>query len=215
MRRLARSAARARDGSRSVSGQPCYHGQPARHAGRGHVHRGRQQLLLVERAMEFHQLVPSRHVESTEACAAAPRRPGVQDRRQDGSPVRLRPVHYSTEFEYSPAPPNSGAEDLVFLEPPFYGMSGNQSTLSPLQGIPQETFSNPYPAATNPLNPILEEAPGRSLVWADRLSSGIRRICRNPTTTGSTSRSSMNCRARSSFRELISSIWGIGPTRKS
>jgi len=77
-----------------------------------------------------------------------------------------------TEFEYSPAPPNSGAEDLVFLEPPFYGMSGNQSTLAPLQGIPQQTFANPYPAGTNPLNPILgrNSGPqlgvgGSSLVW--------------------------------------------------
>jgi len=76
-----------------------------------------------------------------------------------------------TEFEYAPAPPNSGAEDLVFLEPPFYGMSGNQSTLGQLQGIPQETFSNPYPA-NNPLNPILGRnsgsqlgVGGSSLVW--------------------------------------------------
>jgi hypothetical protein len=77
-----------------------------------------------------------------------------------------------TEYEYAPAPPNSGAEDLVFVEPPFYGMSGNQSTQGALQGIPQATFSNPFPAGKNPLNPILGRnsgaqlgVGGSSLVW--------------------------------------------------
>jgi hypothetical protein len=101
-------------------------------------------------------------------------RAGIAFKIDDKTALRAGYALYivPTEFEYSPAPPNSGAEDLVFLEPPFYGMSGNQSTLSPLQGIPQETFSNPYPAATNPLNPILgrNSGPqlgvgGSSLVW--------------------------------------------------
>jgi len=112
-----------------------------------------------------------------------------------------------TEFEYSPAPPNSGAKTWSFWNPVLWHVGQSEHAVS-IARYPQETFSNPYPAATNPLNPILGRSSGPQLVWADRLSSGIRRICRNPTTTGSTSRSSMNCRARSSFRELISSIWG-------
>jgi hypothetical protein len=100
-------------------------------------------------------------------------RVGLAYRVNDKTSVRFGYALYivPTEYEYSPAPPNSGAEDLVFLEPPFYGMSGNQSTLSPLAGVPQETFSNPYPS-NNPLNPILGRSSGAqlgvggsSLVW--------------------------------------------------
>lgn len=99
---------------------------------------------------------------------------GIAYKINDKTALRAGYAMYTipTEFMYSPAPPNSGAEDLVFLEPPFYGMSGNQSTLAPLQGIPQQTFSNPYPANINPLNPILgrNSGPqlgvgGSSLVW--------------------------------------------------
>jgi len=104
--------------------------------------------------------------------ALAPRA-GIAYKINDKTALRAGYALYQvpTEFEYSPAPPNSGAEDLVFLEPPFYGMSGNQTTQGLLNGIPQETFSNPFPAA-NPLNPILgrNSGPqlgvgGSSLVW--------------------------------------------------
>ena len=101
-------------------------------------------------------------------------RAGIAYKINDKTVLRAGYAMYTipTEYMYSPAPPNSGAEDLVFLEPPFYGMSGNQSTLSPLQGIPQQTFANPYPANINPLNPILGRNSGAqlgvgggSLVW--------------------------------------------------
>ena len=101
-------------------------------------------------------------------------RAGMAVKIDDRTALRAGYAMYTvpTEYMYSPAPPNSGAEDLVFLEPPFYGLSGNQSTQGLLQGVPQETFSNPYPAATNPLNPILgrNSGPqlgvgGSSLVW--------------------------------------------------
>ena len=101
-------------------------------------------------------------------------RAGIAFKINDRTALRVGYAMYTvpTEYMYSPAPPNSGAEDLVFLEPPFYGLSGNQSTLSPLQGIPQQTFSNPYPSSVNPLNPILgrNSGPqlgvgGSSLVW--------------------------------------------------
>jgi hypothetical protein len=42
-------------------------------------------------------------------------------------------------------------------------MTGYQNTLSPAQGVPQETINNPYPASTNPLLPILGKGYGGNL----------------------------------------------------
>ena len=58
--------------------------------------------------------------------------------------------------------PVSGYETVGFLEPPFLGLTGYQNTLPLLQGIPQETISNPYPA-NNPLLPILGKGYGTNL----------------------------------------------------
>ncbi len=63
-----------------------------------------------------------------------------------------------TEYNFTAAP-ISGFEDVNFLEPPFFGMTGYQYTAPLLNGRPQQTIDNPFPA-TNPLNPILGVAGG-------------------------------------------------------
>ncbi|HOL69812.1 MAG TPA: carboxypeptidase-like regulatory domain-containing protein [Bryobacteraceae bacterium] len=50
--------------------------------------------------------------------------------------------------------PVSGFETVSFLEPPYFGVKGYQNTIGLLEGIPQQTFSDPYPASKNPLLPI-------------------------------------------------------------
>ena len=67
-----------------------------------------------------------------------------------------------TEYNFTAAP-FSGFEDVNFLEPPFFGMTGYQYTAPLLEGVPQESFSNPYPASSNPLVPILGKAFGTNL----------------------------------------------------
>jgi hypothetical protein len=76
-----------------------------------------------------------------------------------------------SEFNFTAAP-FSGFEDVNFLEPPFFGMTGYQYTLPLNQGVPQETFANPYPSSSNPLVPILGKAfgtnvgrGGENLLW--------------------------------------------------
>jgi hypothetical protein len=83
---------------------------------------------------------------------------GIAYRVNDTTAVRFGYAMYTipTEFNFTPAPV-SGFEDVNFLEPPFFGMTGFQNTAPLLNGIPQQTISNPYPA-NNPLLPI----PGKS-----------------------------------------------------
>ena len=57
-----------------------------------------------------------------------------------------------TEMMLSQAPV-SGFETVSFLEPPFFGVKGYQNTQGLLQGVPQQTITNPYPS-NNPLLPI-------------------------------------------------------------
>ena len=52
-----------------------------------------------------------------------------------------------------------GFETVSFLEPPYFGVTQYQSPAPLLQGIPQSTFANPFPAS-NPLLPILGKAAG-------------------------------------------------------
>lgn len=84
---------------------------------------------------------------------------GVAYRINDKTALRLGYALYTipTEYNFTPAPV-SGFEDVNFLEPPFFGMTGYQSPTGVQNGIPQATFSNPFPAATDPLVPI----PGKS-----------------------------------------------------
>ena len=76
-------------------------------------------------------------------------RAGLAFRVDDKTSLRFGYARYTipTEFNMDIAP---GFETVSFLEPPFYGQKGYQNTQSRLQGIPQSTFSNPFPA-TNPL----------------------------------------------------------------
>jgi hypothetical protein len=66
-----------------------------------------------------------------------------------------------TEYNFTAAP-ISGFEDVNFLEPPFFGMTGYQNTAPLLNGRPQQTISDPYPAS-NPLLPILGTASGTNV----------------------------------------------------
>ncbi len=91
-------------------------------------------------------------------------RVGLAYRINDKTAFRFGYARYLTPYEMNIAlAPVSGYETVGFLEPPFLGMTGYQNTLSPLQGVPQETISNPYPASTNPLLPILGKAYGGNL----------------------------------------------------
>lgn len=58
--------------------------------------------------------------------------------------------------------PVSGFETVSFLEPPFFGMRGYQNTLGLLEGVPQQRFSDPFPAS-NPLLPINGKSSGTSM----------------------------------------------------
>jgi hypothetical protein len=57
----------------------------------------------------------------------------------------------------------AGQGDVNALGPPYYGVFGSQSTLTPLNGVPQQYFSDPFPAGVNPLNPILGRNSGQQL----------------------------------------------------
>ncbi len=89
-----------------------------------------------------------------QALSLAPRF-GVAYRLNDKTALRFGYARYvqPIELDFSHAP-LGGFEDINILEPPFYGQLGNQSTLGLLNGVPQQTFANPFPPATNPLIPI-------------------------------------------------------------
>jgi len=93
------------------------------------------------------------------ALALAPRA-GLALRINDKTALRLGYARFPipTEFNFS-AGPIPGFEAINFLEPPFFGMTGYQFTAPLLQGVPQQTISNPYPAS-NPLVPIIGRAAG-------------------------------------------------------
>ncbi len=57
----------------------------------------------------------------------------------------------------------AGQGDVNAISVPYYGVFGSQNTLSPLQGVPQQSFSNPFPASINPINPILGRDSGPQL----------------------------------------------------
>ena len=69
-------------------------------------------------------------------------------------------TRFPTEFNLSGFP---GFETVSFLEPPYFGVTSYQNTAPLLQGVPQQTFSQPF-TASNPLLPILARAPERT--WA-------------------------------------------------
>lgn len=83
---------------------------------------------------------------------------GVAYRINDRTALRFGYALYTvpTEYNFTPAPV-SGFEDVNFLEPPFFGMTGYQNVAPVLNGVPQATINDPYPASS-PLVPI----PGKS-----------------------------------------------------
>ena len=83
--------------------------------------------------------------------ALAPR-VGAAIKINDLTALRLGYARYLVPYEMilSQAPV-SGFETVSFLEPPFFGMKSYQNTAGLLQGIPQQTISNPFPESVNPL----------------------------------------------------------------
>ena len=85
-------------------------------------------------------------------------RAGIAIRVNDKTSLRAGYARYTipTEFNLSGFP---GFETVSFLEPPYFGVTSYQNTAPLLQGIPQQTFSNPFPPS-NPLLPILGKQAG-------------------------------------------------------
>jgi len=96
------------------------------------------------------------------SLALAPRA-GIAIKIDDKTALRAGYARYVIPTEYNfTAAPIAGFEDVNFLEPPFFGMTGYQFAAPLLQGVPQETLSNPYPA-TNPLLPNFGPVNGKAL----------------------------------------------------
>jgi hypothetical protein len=95
--------------------------------------------------------------------ALAPRI-GAAIRINDRTALRVGYARYFTPTEYNlDQAPVSGFETVSFLEPPYFGVKGYQNTQGLLQGVPQQTISNPFPSTTNPLVPIAGKAAGGSV----------------------------------------------------
>ncbi len=87
------------------------------------------------------------------ALALAPRA-GFAFMIDPKSVLRFGYARYVVPSEYNfTSAPVSGFEDMEFVEPPYFGMTGYQYEAPLLEGVPQETFSNPFPS-TSPLAPI-------------------------------------------------------------
>ncbi len=112
---------------------------------------------------------------NAQKLALAPR-VGLAYRLNNKTALRVGYARYvqpiSMDFAHAPLP---GFEDINILEPPFYGESANQNTLGLQNGIPQQTFSDPFPANLNPLVPIQGKTGGAAtgrgstagLIWYD------------------------------------------------
>lgn len=88
-------------------------------------------------------------------------RAGIAFRVDDKTSVRAGYARYTipTEFNLSGFP---GFETVSFLEPPYFGVTSYQNTAPLLQGVPQQSFSNPFPSS-NPLLPILGKNAGTTI----------------------------------------------------
>lgn len=88
---------------------------------------------------------------------------GAAYRINDRTAVRFGYALYTAPSEYNfTSAPVSGFEAVNFLEPPFFGMTGYQNTAPLLNGRPQQTFTNPFPAS-NPLISIPGKAQGTNV----------------------------------------------------
>ena len=90
-------------------------------------------------------------------------RVGLALKVDDKTALRFGYARYTipTEFNFTSAP-FAGFEDVNFLEPPYFGVTGYQYTAPLLEGVPQQTISNPYPA-DNPLLPITGKGYGTNV----------------------------------------------------
>ncbi len=88
-------------------------------------------------------------------------RAGIAIRIDDRTSLRVGYARYTipTEFNLSGFP---GFETVSFLEPPYFGVTSYQNTAPLIQGVPQQTFSNPFPSS-NPLLPILGKKAGTNV----------------------------------------------------
>jgi hypothetical protein len=88
---------------------------------------------------------------------------GVAYRLDPNTALRFGYALYTipTEYNFTPAPV-SGFEDVNFLEPPFFGLTTYQNVAPPLNGVPQATFANPFPA-NNPLIPFTGKDSGTNV----------------------------------------------------
>ena len=136
--------------------------------------------------------------------ALAPRA-GIAFRIDDKTALRFGYARYLTPYEMNiDLAPVSGYETVGFLEPPFLGMTGLPEYCRLLQGVPQQTISDPYPG-NNPLLPDSGQGLGTNLGRGGQSAALVS--ARRPTkreTTASTSISSANCRARSWSRRPTS-----------
>lgn len=85
---------------------------------------------------------------------------GLAFKVDDRTAIRVGYARYSTPSDllnYPTTPPGSAAPTL--LAPPYGAFSATQSAPALLQGVPQATFSNPFPA-NNPLIPPLGKTVG-------------------------------------------------------
>ncbi len=83
--------------------------------------------------------------------ALAPRI-GAAIKIDDRTALRVGYARYLLPYEMLlSTAPVSGFETVSFLEPPFFGMKTYQNTAALLQGVPQQTISNPFPSGVNPL----------------------------------------------------------------
>jgi hypothetical protein len=85
-------------------------------------------------------------------------RAGIAFRIDDQTSLRIGYARYTTptEFNMSGFP---GFETVSFLEPPYLGMTQYQNPAPLLEGVPQSTFADPFPAS-NPLLPIQGKSVG-------------------------------------------------------
>jgi hypothetical protein len=91
-------------------------------------------------------------------------RAGLAYRIDDKTALRVGYARYAVPYEMNiDLAPVPGYETVGFLEPPFLGFTGSQNTAPLLQGVPQQTISDPYPASINPLIPIVGKGYGTSL----------------------------------------------------
>ena len=137
-------------------------GESTPDAGSGPGSGGWQQFLPVDRQLGIHERQPLRHVELRLSWRLAPRA-GLAFRIDDKTALRAGYARYVIPTEYNfTAAPISGFEDINFLEPPFFGMTGYQFVAPLASGVPQATLSNPF-NSTNPLLPNFGPLAGKAL----------------------------------------------------